>query len=102
MTKHPEDRIYTVYEWVVEDVEGEADDREIIECYYFDEADRALAEAQVAEIAASGGAAEFGLCWRRGSEAESEMDRAYAYRRPDGSWPQEFDNGRDIPKRFAL
>lgn len=102
MSKHPEDCIYTVYEWVVEGVEGEGDDREIIECYYFDEADRAQAEAQAVEIVAAGGQCDFGLCWRRGSDTESEMDRAYAYRRADGSWPQEFDNGRDIPKRLAL
>jgi hypothetical protein len=33
-------------------------------------------------------------------EIDGEQRRAYAMRRPDGTWPDAFDNGRPVPKRI--
>ena len=40
---------------------------------------------------------------RRGNDVEDETHRGYAYRdEQTGDWPESFDDGADIPKRFGL
>lgn len=102
MARHPDDQISTLYEWTVEQIDISQGERDIIECWFFDENKRADAERFAASLAADGEVVDFGLSQMRGSIAEGVIDRGYAYRDDDGSWPSEFDNGRAIPKRFAL
>jgi hypothetical protein len=83
------------YEWVVEPLDADGD---IIDGYYFDEKDRDEALAQLKSFA--GAPVDFGLCRHAGNDVEGELDRQYAYRAEDGSWPDEFDQGAAIPKRI--
>ena len=102
MAKHPDDQVTTLYEWTVEQLDVSQGERDIIECWFFDEDKRDDAERFAASLAADGEVVDFGLSQMRGSNAEGVTDRGYAYRDDDGSWPEDFDNGRAIPKRFAL
>lgn len=102
MTKDPEARISTFYEWVVETVDVHDEDSEdIIDCSYWAENERKNAEADFAATQApAGGRVDFALCRRTGNEDEGDLFRGYAYRNEDGSWPTEFDCGHAIPARF--
>lgn len=100
MAKHPDERITTFYEWVVETVDA---NENIIDCSFWSENERELAEAdRAATEVPEGGRVDFGLCRRTGNDAEGDLERGYAYRGVDGSWPDSFDSGHAIPKRFAL
>ncbi len=89
----------TTYEWVIETVD-EHDD--IVDCEYWDEDQLAQAVQWFNDKETpEGGRVDFGLCRTVGDNIEGEVDRAYAYRNADGSWPSKFDSGDAIPKRLT-
>ena len=101
MAVHPDDRVSTHYEWVVETVQVHNEDCEdIIDCSYWPEKElaQALADAK-STTPPTGGRVDFALARSTGCEAEGMTDRGYAYHE-GGVWPTGFDNGKSIPARF--
>lgn len=108
MAIHPDDRMQTRYEWVIETCT--ADEHEDIEDLHhldrlFDLEDQFVFDAIDQKRFAS---EQFGqtmfnriaLMRDRGCNAEGIMDRQYAYVDEDGNLPEAFDEGAKIPKKF--
>lgn len=97
------------YEWVVEEIDPDTVDEaaglsgDIIECYYYDEADYEQATQHVRDVIAEGKVlVDFGLVYKTGDDDDGEQDRQYAYC-PRGTvigLPETFEYGRKVPKRF--
>jgi hypothetical protein len=81
----------TYYEWVVEHIDDEGD---IIDGFH----GQTLAEvADWLQAVPEGCTADFGLI--RNQHVHWQLERSYAYV-ADGELPDEFDDGRKVPKRF--
>lgn len=99
MTKTPDQRQTTDYEWVVEQI-SEDGSGDIIECFYWSEDEL----AQALQCFRTTANPDFGLCRRQGSEVDGETDRQYAYAdttTPEWTWPAEFEYGARIPQRLV-
>jgi hypothetical protein len=81
----------TEYEWVVEVLEG---DDAILDVLAFDSREDAERCAEAEPLAR--------VALRRvsGSHADGVDDMRYAYVLPDGSLPEQFEEGGDVPARF--